>query len=317
MKRKIKKLIKLFILIFIVIGLYIFLYNRQIYIGNSNIIDFLTSNINYLDNNRFNKKNNKELLNIGSITTYEYQTIFYNKKHKNTEENIIKQEQTILKEETSYPITLIPKKPTVYIYNTHQTEKYATSNTEPHNLVPTVMTTSYMLKEQLEKYGIYSFVEENSVSDILKKNKWNYAYSYNVTRIFLENAKKENPSLKFFIDVHRDSVKKSITTTEIKGKSYARVMLLLGLENKNYEKNLKLMEKINSEINKKYPTLSRGIYKKQGPGVNGVYNQDFSSRCILIEVGGVNNTIDEVSNTIDAISDMLNTYIKEDYEQYT
>ena len=314
MKRKIKKLIKLFILIFIVIGIYIFLDNKQIYIGNSNIIDFLTSNINYLDDKRFNKLNSMQLLNIGNITTYEYQTVFYNKKQETVQENINKQEEVILKEETTYPITLIPKEPTVYIYNTHQTEKYSLSNVEPHNIVPTVMTTSYMLKEQLEKHGITSIVEENSVNDILKKNKWNYASSYNVTKMFLEKAKKENPSLKFFIDVHRDSVKKSITTTEIKGKSYARVMLLLGLENKNYEKNLKLIEKLNNEINKKYPTLSRGIYKKEGPGVNGVYNQDFSSNCILIEFGGQYNTIDEVYNTVEVLSEVLANYMGEDNE---
>ena len=76
----------------------------------------------------------------------------------------------------------------------------------------------------------------------------------------------------------------------------------------------KLMEKINNEINKKYPTLSRGIYKKQGPGVNGVYNQDFSSNCILIEFGGQYNTIDEVYNTVEVLSKILANYMGEDNE---
>ena len=53
----------------------------------------------------------------------------------------------------------------------------------------------------------------------------------------------------------------------------------------------------------------QGIYEKGGPRVNRIYNQDFSSKCILIEVGGVDNTIDEVANTIDAITNMLVTYM--------
>ena len=45
-----------------------------------------------------------------------------------------------------------------------------------------------------------------------------------------------------------------------------------------------------------------------------LYNQDISSNCILIEVGGIDNNIEEVSNTISAIADMLNTYIGENHE---
>ena len=59
--------------------------------------------------------------------------------------------------------------------------------------------------------------------------------------------------------------------------------------------------------------LNRGILQKQGPKVNGVYNEDFSNRTILIEVGGENNTIDEVYNTVDVLSEVISEYIKEEY----
>ena len=70
------------------------------------------------------------------------------------------------------------------------------------------------------------------------------------------------------------------------------------------------VEKINDIANKYYPGLSRGIYKKEGPGVDGIYNQDISSNSILIELGGVDNNIDEVLNTTEAISNILYYYIK-------
>jgi stage II sporulation protein P len=86
-------------------------------------------------------------------------------------------------------------------------------------------------------------------------------------------------------------------------------MFLLGLENTNYSKNENVLNDLENWLDKNYPGLSRGIYKKEGPGVNGVYNQDFSSNCILIEVGGHENTTEEVTNTIEVIARMLYEYI--------
>ena len=62
-------------------------------------------------------------------------------------------------------------------------------------------------------------------------------------------------------------------------------------------------------FNKYYNGLSRGVLKKEGMNVNGIYNQDISSNAMLIEVGGVDNNIDEVLNTVNAISDILVKYI--------
>lgn len=201
--------------------------------------------------------------------------------------------------------------PIVYLYNTHQSEEYATNNLESYNIKPTVMMTSYILREKLNKNGISTIVEENDVTEFLRTNNWNYASSYKVTKFLMEDAYSKNSSLKFFIDLHRDSVKKSITSVTIGDKKYARILFIVGLENKDYIKNLKLTEVLNEKFNEKYPGLSRGIYKKKGSGVNGVYNQDFHPNTILIEVGGVDNTIDEVFNTCEAISQILTEYIKE------
>ena len=86
---------------------------------------------------------------------------------------------------------------------------------------------------------------------------------------------------------------------------YAKVMFLLGLENKNYLENKKVITKLNDYINKNYPGLSRGIYEKKGAGVNGIYNQDFSPNCLLIEVGGYENNLEEVNNTIKVLAEVI------------
>ena len=206
-------------------------------------------------------------------------------------------------------------KPIVYLYNTHQSEEYSLSNNEAYNIKPTVMTLSYILREKLNKNNIPTIVEENDVLDVLRINNWNYASSYKVSRMLLESAKENNNSLKYFIDLHRDSVNKKISTITINNINYAKILFIVGLENPNYVENLALTEKINNMINNKYPNLSRGIYKKQGKGVNGVYNQDFDKNTILIEVGGEENTIDEVYNTAEVISEILTEYIRDDLNE--
>ena len=74
---------------------------------------------------------------------------------------------------------------------------------------------------------------------------------------------------------------------------------------------MEFTEKISQKINEKYPNLSKGIYQKEGPGVNGVYNQDFSPFTILVEMGGPENTIDEVLNTSLAFADCFLEVIRE------
>lgn len=198
---------------------------------------------------------------------------------------------------------------TVYIYNTHQSEEYKSRNSTSYNVNPTVLLASYILQEKLSKLGINSIVEESNIMELLRINNWNYASSYKITKMLLEQAKKDNQSLVYFIDLHRDSISYDKTTITINNKKYAKILFLLGLENPNYLENKKVISKMHEMINEKYPGLSKGIYEKKGKGVNGVYNQDFSKNCILIEVGGKDNTIDEVNNTIEVIANTLYTYI--------
>lgn len=300
--KRLRDIFIIFIFVLIIVGAYNTLKFFGFDFNNNTFIDYVSNDFNYIKTPT--KDVNRNNIKFYDIINYEYKKIAFNKAKPTTPKEV-----EVIKN------TKDTKEPIVYIYNTHQKEEYTVEKNEPYNITPTVLTTSYMLEEQLLKHGIKSVVEESSVSEALNKNKWKYASSYKVTKTFLEKAKEEYPSLKFYIDVHRDSVKYSITTKTINDKKYARVMFLIGLENKNYEENLKVTEAINNEVEKKYPGLSRGIYKKKGKGVNGVYNQDFSSNCILIEFGGNKNTIDEVYNTVIALGEIISNYIGDTFEK--
>ena len=200
--------------------------------------------------------------------------------------------------------------PLIYIYNTHDREEYAKNNIIELN--PTVSLVNNILKEKFSSNNIDVLVEERSIKEILNRNNWSYSYSYKASRIYLDEVKNNYPTIKYFIDVHRDSLTKDKTTVIIDDKSYAKILFIVGLENPNYQYNLEFTEKINNKLIEKYPNLSKGILKKSGPGVNGVYNQDVSPNSILIEVGGYENNIYEVLNTTLAFYDVFMEVINED-----
>lgn len=201
------------------------------------------------------------------------------------------------------------KNPYVYIYNTHQTEGYKSNFLETFNINNTVYIASHILNEYLNDLGVFSMVEQNSIVDVLNLNGWKYGYSYKASRILMEEAYKNNPSLNFFIDLHRDSASYDRTTTTIDNTSYAKVLFVVGKEHQNYQANLDLAKALNEITKKKYPSLSRGVLEKEGKGVNGIYNQDFNPNTILIEVGGQYNTIEEVNNTLKVMADVLYEYL--------
>ncbi len=201
--------------------------------------------------------------------------------------------------------------PIVYIYNSHQLEEYNMDVLYDYSIKPNVLIASYILKEKFIDIGISSIVETSNIKKYLNDNKLKYNYSYIASRYFAEIMMKKEPSIKYLIDIHRDSAKKDKTLYKLNNKEYARIMFVVGLDNVNYQPNLDLAINLNSKFKEKYPGFSRGVLKKSGKGVNGVYNQDLSPNAMLIEVGGVDNTIEQVNNSMDLLSEIIGDYIKE------
>ena len=146
----------------------------------------------------------------------------------------------------------------------------------------------------------------------LNDNNWKYHESYKASRILLEQSIKNYSTLKYFIDLHRDSSSYEKTTCKINDKSYAKILFVIGLEHENYALNKTLAENLNKKLITIEPCLSRGIIEKSGVGVDGKYNQDFNSNTLLIEIGGQYNEIKEVNNTLKVLASILYEYIMED-----
>lgn len=203
------------------------------------------------------------------------------------------------------------EKPRIYIYNSHQGETYSKQYLEEYNITPNVLMASQILSEKLNNQGINTIVEENNILEYMNKNGLDHAGSYKASRYFLENTMKKYSSIELYIDLHRDAISHDASYININGKDCAKILFVIGLEYDTYQNNLKVVEEINNIINTKYPNLSRGIMKKQGYGVNGVYNQDLNSNVILIEIGGYENNIDEVNNTLELVANAIREYLNE------
>ena len=266
----------------------------------------LNSNVDFV-NNLFQRSNYHLLPN-------EQETNFFGEFMKIVNRIELKEPITIIdkvfaynSEETneqafSYMQNNVVTNPRVYIYSTHPEEKYVGDRLNGYELDNTVVLASLLLQEKLNEMGIMTIVEERSASEYIKDNNLSYDQSYQATRTFLKE-KLDNNEFDLIIDLHRDAIAKDKTTTQIADKSYAKVMFVV---NVNYKDNIALANDLNNIIEEKYPSLSRGLYKKY----IDTFNQDLADNVLLLELGGNYNTMDEVINSIDAVANSIKELLK-------
>lgn len=202
------------------------------------------------------------------------------------------------------------EEPIIYIYNTHQTEKYEREKLQSYNIDYTVEHAALMLEYYLENKGLYAYVERENIANLLKINNYQYYQSYLASRSLMEKRKEEIKTLQYFIDVHRDAIDYNLSVCDYEGKRYAKILLVIGLEHDNYKANLEFAGQIDGVLKELNPCISRGIMQKKGAGVDGIYNQDLSPKAVLIEVGSVYNYFEEVNNSLAVLANALERVIK-------
>ncbi|WHX27560.1 stage II sporulation protein P [Virgibacillus halodenitrificans] len=240
-------------------------------------------------------------------------------------EEVLKEREAVLDEESEEAKEKDDKtkndgKPTtgdkevVYIYNSHNRESFLPhlpGVTDPdlaHHKEVNITKVSDRLAASLEAEGIGATVDNTDIMSILNDKGWGYGQSYKASRDVVKEAFATNKDIKFAFDLHRDSIQGEATTKKIDGKNYARIMIVIGAEHKDYEKNLALATKLHYKLEDKYPGLSRGVYPKKGPGVNGIYNQDLSENLLVLEMGGVDNHLEELYRSADALAEVFSEF---------
>ncbi|MWC27535.1 stage II sporulation protein P [Paenibacillus sp. MMS18-CY102] len=212
-----------------------------------------------------------------------------------------------VKEEPATPSPSTKDDPAVFIYHSHSRESWfpvvgGTGN-DPTSTKQNVSLLGKRLAEKLDGLGIGTETSKVDYPTAIKNYKWVLSYKY--SRKTVQDALASNGHLKFIFDIHRDSQKRKYTTTTIKGKDYAQVFFIIGQENPNWRKNEKLASEIHEALEKQYPGISRGVWGKTSKDGNGEYNQSLSPGSVLIEIGGVDNTLEESYRTADALAKVI------------
>jgi stage II sporulation protein P len=128
--------------------------------------------------------------------------------------------------------------------------------------------------------------------------------AYNKSRQTVKSAMTEHKQLQYFIDIHRDAARKEKTVLKHKGITYAKLFFVIGQKNPKYEQNLALAQELHRRVENKLQGLSRGVVLKK-EGSNGEFNQSLSPRSVLVEVGGVDNTLAEGYRSAGILAEVL------------
>ncbi len=205
------------------------------------------------------------------------------------------------------PFVVGSEGPQILIYHTHTREAYRQTDVDVYSEVGewqtldgahSVVAVGDILKAELESYG-FSVIHDTTDHVPPKQST---AYSRSLQTML--DYKQQYPSLKVFIDLHRDAYgdleagSKDYVTIE--GKECARLMFVVGTgenydgkEKPNYESNYKLAQAVTGELENICEGFTRPIRVKPGR-----YNQQVSDMCLLIEDGHNANTLEQAKNSI-------------------
>ena len=183
----------------------------------------------------------------------------------------------------------------IHIYNTHQGEEY-----DGYNVV---LGANY-LKDCLSSQGYQCDVESNDFEGYKAVHNIAYNKSYSVSKMYLEQSIQSNGGYDLIIDFHRDSISKELSTINHNGKSYAKIMFVVGKSSGKFDAVNQLSQQLSDIANTIVPKISRGVYVKQSH-----YNQGTSNNMVLIEVGAQSNTKEEIQATVEVIAEAIGKYL--------
>lgn len=191
----------------------------------------------------------------------------------------------------------------VFVYHSHPTEAFlpyldgavkpeeAFSSESEH----TVIEVGAYFAEALNQYGLPA---------LHSKEYYEWESAYQESRRTVKAAMQKHESLQYFIDIHRDSAKRDVTVLEHNGITYAKLFFVIGQKNPNYEKNQAFAKSIHDALETKISGISRGIFVKKD-GSNGEFNQSLSPNSLVVEVGGVENTMEETKRSVEVLAEVL------------
>ncbi|NSW83282.1 MAG: stage II sporulation protein P [Syntrophothermus sp.] len=138
-----------------------------------------------------------------------------------------------------------------------------------------------------------------------------FAASYAKSRQTVQSLLEEHPDLAAIFDVHRDAYPQARPDSiEINGKSAARILIVVGTDERkphpNWRKNAEFAQVIYEKGETMYPGLIKQVRFKAG-----TYNQEFHHHALLVEFGNDQNSLSEALYSAQLFADILYEVFKE------
>ncbi|MBD2844477.1 stage II sporulation protein P [Paenibacillus sp. IB182496] len=195
----------------------------------------------------------------------------------------------------------------VFIYHTHNRESWYPELGEgikdPSSADTNITMVGKRLAESLERLGVGAQHSATDYPTEVASYRWELLYTY--SRSTVKQAMLANSEVRFIFDLHRDSLRRKDTTVTIDGEDYAQVFFIIGHRNPDWRENEAFATQIHEMLEARYPGLSRGIWGKDASTGNGEYNQSLAPESVLVEIGGVDNTLAESNRTADALAEVI------------
>ncbi len=197
--------------------------------------------------------------------------------------------------------------PLVLIVHTHATESYlpaSGSNFHSKGEENTVRDVGSVLAASLEKEGI-SVVHDKTLHDDPSYND-----SYNRSYETVQSLLKKYPTVKCVIDLHRDAVASEApaATVSVDGRKCAKYSYVIGTVASTYKANKTFISNLNKTASEDYNGYTGKVLER---GYS--YNQGYSSKSLLLEIGYNRNRIEEARNSAEIFGKILADTLKKGY----
>lgn len=209
-------------------------------------------------------------------------------------------------EETPEPV-VFGDEPAVLIVHTHATESYLPASEGNYHTKArenSVRDVGNVLAETLEANGIAS-VHDQTLHDSPSYNQ-SYSRSYDTTAELLEKY----PSIICVIDLHRDAIASDApaATVSVSGKTCAKYSYVVSTAVETYGDNLKFINSMNDTAEENFAGFTGKVLER-----GYKYNQNLSSKYMLLEIGYNRNDITEARNTAEIFGEILAETLKAGY----
>ncbi|KRF22531.1 stage II sporulation protein P [Paenibacillus sp. Soil787] len=205
--------------------------------------------------------------------------------------------------------------PEVFIYHSHYEESFLPDMLKtPGTVIPpnqqayskdiNITLVGKHLAVKLNELGVRTLADNTDYEEE-EKQKFEFSRSYDYSKETVSKNLQQYPGIHMIFDIHRDSVHREQSTVKWNNLDVASIKFIA-----IPSENITFAKKINNKFEELYPGVSEGVVTSTE--TKNTYNQEMHPHSILIEIGGQENSLEEVYRTTDMLAGIIKDLLKQE-----